>query len=119
MRKGMLYKLTTGQKTVVDLALSLIGLFVGLTAAAANSFSSPWNIILPIIGTVGGYAVSDFTSYVDTGTIPSLPPQIVDTYAKIRPIVAAEIAKLPQDQQAIGNALLDTFDLEASKVAKT
>ena len=108
----MAYALGKNTKAVVDIVLALVGGLLANLAANASSFGQ-YAPYVTIGGVVGGYAVSDVLSYVDTGALPSTPVIIGQAQASFnaaKPLIQTEIAKLSQNDQALANAAIAVID---------
>ena len=109
----MVLTLSKNAKAAVDAVLSVAGLVVGSLASGALQLPGAWQPAGSVIGAVGGYLVSDLLTEVDTGVPPStatVTTQAGAAYGLARPLVAAEIAKLPAAQQAQANLALTVID---------
>ena len=109
----MAFTLSAGAKNAVDTALGLLGGLFGLLATNSASLPTEYQAAGGVIGIVGGYAVSDILSVVDTGVAPPanvIATQVAASYSVSRPLIVAEIAKLPAADQNAANLALSVID---------
>ena len=109
----MVLSLSKGAKNILDTGLAFAGLILGQLTTGALRLPAPYDVIAPVIGTIGGYLVSDAISVVDTGQAPApavVVSQLSASYALARPLAVTEIAKLPADQQGKFNLALTVLD---------
>ena len=107
----MALKLTVQEKNALDSVLALVGTALGFLASNASALPADYRPVGAIVGLVGGWAVADVVSIVDTGTLPAtLPTQLELSWALAKPFIAAQVAKLPADQQTEANLGLAVLD---------
>ncbi|HKT22843.1 MAG TPA: hypothetical protein VJR06_09590 [Nitrososphaerales archaeon] len=108
-------------KAAVDLALGLIGALLAYFAANATSFGADAPYIA-LVGVVGGYAVSDILTFVDTGQLPTaaqVQTQASTAWVQAKPLIQAEMAKqnLSATDQATLTLLLAFIDQKLGTTA--
>ena len=109
----MVLSLSKNAKAMVDAALGVAGFVLGALVSGALKLPVPYDTAGPVIGAVGGYLVSDLLTIVDTGAPPStatVTTQVSAAYGLARPLLAAEVAKLPAADQNAANLALTVLD---------
>jgi hypothetical protein len=123
----LIYKLSSGEKNLIDTALGLFGGLVGLfvdktLAIPADGLWLYVNLFLPIIGLAAGYFVSDAIAWVDTGIAPAVvtvEAQAAAVWTQVaKPLVVAEIAKLPAGDQTAANMVMNAVEAKLLPVAQ-
>lgn len=116
----MIIKLSQGEKNICDTLLAIVGAAFGvggsglaIVIAHAPSWIAPFG---GVAGLAVGYFVSDAITYVDTGQKPAAVSQATNLYEQAKPAILASIKNLPVEQQGIAQGILDTIDLEISKL---
>ena len=105
--------LSPNVKPYIDAALSLAGLAISSLSAHAASLAYPYDVAVPIAGTIGGYLLSDMTTIVDGGVMPTqtqIVSQAQAVYPQVRPLLLSEIAKLSPTDAAVANAALSMLE---------
>lgn len=108
----MAFSLSQNTKAAIDVVLGLVGGLLGYLAANATQFGAQAPYV-SIIGVVGGYAVSDVLSFVQTGQAPSaqeVETQVQSAWRMSKPLIQAEITKLSPTDQIIANGALQQIE---------
>ena len=119
----MAIALTQGQKNALDSFLAVVGLLVGWISSNVAAFPADDQALASLIGLVGGYAVSDAVSFLDTGTLPTAAVVATQTQSVLdTPTVTTflqnQIAKLPTADQALPQAALATIQAALQKASQ-
>lgn len=106
--------LSKGVKNALDTVLALAGLVLANLTSGALQLPGVDTASASVVGAIGGYLVSDAISVVDTGVAPTtatVVTQLGAAYGLSRPLIAAEIAKLPAGtEQNAANFALTVLD---------
>ncbi|MHB1910212.1 MAG: hypothetical protein ACYCQJ_15245 [Nitrososphaerales archaeon] len=112
----MIYKLTQGQKNVVDTVLAILGAGFGYVLANNAQFGH-YSFIAGIAGLAGGYFVSDAISYIDTGVVPKaqIAGQAMSLWQKAKPNLMSYVNNLNASDQAVAKAVITLAESELAK----
>lgn len=117
----MAIALSQGQKNALDSFLAVVGLLVGWVSSNVAAFPAADQALASLIGLVGGYAVSDAVSYLDTGALAAATVAAQAQAALDVPTVSTflqtQIAKLPRQDQGLPQAALNTLQAALASVA--